>query len=193
LLSTILDIAAKAGPQDYQVGDLWGLSRINDPRGFETLVKIYKNDRFPQKKKDAVYELGKRGKEDALPILLDYFFQRESDLSENEIKLLEKYPVSERNKSFPIMDVDDRNKVVTRFIKYLQNKNNYNDDIRIAIANTLAILYASNITPSRLKEEIKASANLAVCYGHDEYYDGPAGYLYLKDFVDFSTDTEPLG
>jgi hypothetical protein len=32
---------------------------------------------------------------------------------------------------------------------------------------------------------IKASANIAVCYGYDEYIDGPVGYIYLKEFVNF--------
>jgi hypothetical protein len=185
LLSAFLDIAADPDRQDYKAGSLWELSKIDDPRVFETLVMIYKNDKFPERKKDVAYALGTRGKEDALPILLDYIHQQNADLPEVEINLLEKYPVSERTDFIHIMDVDDRDKVTAKFIKYLQDKNDHNDALRTAMAHTLAILYASNITSTKSKELIKASANVAICYGYDEYTDDPVGYIYLKEFVNF--------
>ena len=54
LLSTILDIATDPDRQDYEVGELWELSKIDDPRVFETLVMIYKNDKFQERKKEIV-------------------------------------------------------------------------------------------------------------------------------------------
>jgi len=185
LLSTILDIAADPERQDYEVGELWELSKIDDPRVFETLVMIYKNDNFLERKKEVVYGLGTKGKEDALPILLDYIYRQDADLSEDEINLLEKYPVSERTDLIHIMDMDDRDKVVAKFIKYLQDKHDHNDALKTAIAHTLAILYASNITSIKSKQLIKASAKVAICYGYDEYTDDPIGYIYLNEFVNF--------
>jgi len=152
------------------------------------LVKIYKSDKFPGRKKEVIYELGKRGKEDALPILLDYFYWHQNDLSEADLNLLKRYPVSERIDSFHGMDVDDRDQVVARFIKYLGEDKNYDDNGRIASMYTLAILYSSDMTSVKSKEMIKTNENIAVCYGYDEYIDGPAGYIYLKEFVKFNED-----
>jgi hypothetical protein len=185
LLSAFLDIAADPDHQDYKVGNLRELSKIDDPRVFETLMMIYKNDKFPERKKEVVYALGTRGKEDALPILLDYIHQQNADLPDAELNILEKRPVSGRIDFIHTMDVNDRDKVVTKFIKYLQDKNDHNDALRTAMAHTLAILYASNITSIKSKELIKASANVAICYGYDEYRDDPVGYIYLKEFVNF--------
>lgn len=155
LLSTILDLAADPAYQDYTIEHLRGLSQIDDPRAFEILVKIYKNDKFPEGKKEVVYALGTSGKEDALPILLDYYFRQNGDLSGDEINLLERYPVFEKDDSTHSMSVDDRDKVVVKFIKYLQGKNDYDDFLRTVMAYTLAILYASNTTSSMSKEIIK--------------------------------------
>jgi hypothetical protein len=185
LLSTFLDVVADPDRQDYEDGELRELSKIDDPRVFETLVKIYKNDKFPERKKEVIYALGRRGKEDALPILLDYIHRQNVDLLEAEISLLEKYPVSERTDLIHIIDMGDRDKVAAKFIKYLQDKNEHNDDLRTAIAHTLAILYESRTTSIKSKELIKASENLAICYGYDEYGDDPVGYIYLKEFVNF--------
>jgi hypothetical protein len=185
LLSAFLDIATNPDCQDYKVGYLLELSKIDDPRVFETLAMIYKNDKFPERKKEVVHALGTRGKEDALPILLDYIHRQNVDLQEAEINLLEKYPVSERTGFIHFMDIADRDKVIAKFIKYLQDKNDHSDALRTAIAHTLAILYASNITSIQSKELIKASANVAICYGYDEYRDDPVGYIYLKEFVNF--------
>lgn len=188
LLSTILDIAADPDRQDLEVGELWELAKIDVPRVFETLVRIYKNDNFLERKKEVVYGLGTTAKEDALPILLDYIYRQNADLSEDEINLLEKYPVLERTDLMHIMDMDDRDKVVTKFIKYLQDKHDYNDERRTAIAHTLAILYPSNITSIKSKDLIKASANVAICYGYDEHRDDPVGYIYLNEFVNFGEE-----
>lgn len=120
LLSTFLDLASDLERHDYQFGELLELSNIDDPRAFETLVMIYKNDKFPERKKEIVYALGRRGKEDALPILLDYIHRQNADVLESKINLLEKHPVSERTDLIHIMDVNDRDNFVAKSIKYLQ-------------------------------------------------------------------------
>ena len=188
LLSTILDIATDPDVQHLEVGELWELAKIDDPRVFETLVRIYKNDNSLERKQEVVYGLGTTGKEAALPILLDYIYRKNADLSEEEINLLEKYPVLEKTDLIHTMNIDDRDRVVTKFIKYLQDKHDYNDVLRTAIAHTLAILYPSNITSIESKELIKASANVAICYGYDEHRDDPVGHIYLKEFVNFGKD-----
>ena len=188
LLSAFLGIAVDLARQDYQFGELLELSKIDDPRVFETLIMIYKNDHFQERKQEVAYGLGITGKEIALPVLLDYIYRQIIDLSEDEIHLLGKYPVSEKAELIPCLDMDDRDKVVVRLIKYLQEKREYNDSLRTAIAHTLAILYSSSTTSIKSKGLIKESANLAVCHGYDEYRDDSVGYIYLKEFVNLSDD-----
>ena len=185
LLSTFLDIAADLERQDYQFGELSKLSKIDDPRVFETLVMIYINTHSQERKQDVVYGLGTMGREEALPVLLDYIYRQNTDLAGDEIYLLEKYPVSESIDLIRSMDVEDRDKVVAKLIKYLQDKHEYNDARRTAMAYTLTILYSSNVTSMKSKELIKESANVAICYGYDEYRNDSVGYIYLKEFVNF--------
>jgi hypothetical protein len=146
LLSAILDIAADPERQDYIIEDLRELSQIDDPRAFEAIVKIYKNDKLPEGKQQVVYALGTNGQENALPILLDYCFRQMGDLSDDEINLLEQYSVSEKIDLTHSMDVDDRDKVIAKFIQQLQSETDCDDFLRQAIAYTLAILYLSDIT-----------------------------------------------
>jgi hypothetical protein len=192
LLSTILEIATDPARQDSKPGELRGLANIDDPRVFDTLVAMYQSEKVQERKNEIVYGLGNRGKEDAFPILLDYIFRQRGDLAEADIKLLEKYPVSKHADSAPLMDTDDRDTVVTKLIQYLQEKDHHEDALRIAIAHMLAILYASSLTSAKSKGLIQASADIAICYGYDEYISGPVGYIYLKELVNFGEESSPL-
>lgn len=189
LLSIFLDIATNLTRQEYQFGELLELSKIDDPKVFETLVMIYKNDHFQGRKQEVIYGLGAMGKEIALPILLDYIYRQSTDLSENEIHLLEKYPVSEKTELISNISMEDRDRVVIKFIKDLQDKRVYNDSLRIAIAHALAILYMSSMTSISSKELIKGNANIAICHGYSEYWDDSVGYIYLREFVNFGEES----
>lgn len=186
VLSAFLDLAADPTRQDYQFGEIIGLAKIDDPRVYETLAMIYKNDDFRERKQEVVYGLGTMWKETALPILLDHIYRQINHLSVDEIHLLEKYPVSNSVELVPKVNMEDRDKVVEKFIKYLLDNHDYSNPLRTDMAHTLAILNASYLTSIKSKELIKENENVAICYGHDEYIHISVEYIYLREFVNIS-------
>ncbi len=191
LLDIFPEIAPGVDPYSYPSGQMWPLVGIDDPRVFRTLVNVYKKTDNQQKKRDALYLLGKVGGEASLPILLDNFVQQSKILSDDQLGILRNYCLEDGfDDQYLDMNPADRNTVINILLNYLTEQKAYDDPLRIDVAHMLAILYTSSKTLYVSKETIKAMSRQNIfAIPQDSIH--PASYISLSDFIEF-TDSKSI-
>lgn len=189
------DVLQKAlDPATEYRGDLIRhLGAFDDPRALETLVRLYKFE-ADGLKSDIVLALRAMGKEEALPVLLNYCFSQMGNYITNQSELLVKYPiVDDADGLLTEISGEDRDQVINILLAYLKETEPFADNMweyldlgngpNITIACILDLLYSSPKTSPISKAKILANKNCWVdCYVVD-YQHEVIGHRELGSYL----------